>query len=97
VTCTGILGLRKRRGAHKRWNVAAPLEYLYHPVELLERGLRTPSQRVEAFGNDIWGRGRFIPEGMAKDFLVDIVLLETVHEDLDVLRKIRCSMSISLL
>ena len=68
-----------------------------HLIELPERRLHSPSQCRETLANDVWCRTFLIPEGTAKDLFIYIVLLETVHEDFDVLGKVRSGVSISLL
>jgi len=52
--------------------------------EFLERGLHTPSQCSVAPTDDIWCRGFVISNGVAKDFIYDVLLqVEVIHEDID--------------
>ncbi len=93
----GLLVLCGQRCANQWLYVAASLECVDRAIELPERGLCTPSQCSVALTDDVW-RGAFIvSNGAAKDLFIDVVLLEAVHEDIDVLGKIGTGMPIPLL
>jgi hypothetical protein len=65
------------------------LKCIDHAIKLAERGLHTPSQCNVTLTDDVWCRAFIVSKCAARDFFIDIILFEAIHEDIDVPGKVR--------